>query len=179
MRIPSSRVNAVLGEFPVSLTNGKAKHNKTIKELLTDIVNSIDGIYSGFCVDSDGLLIEEVNLAGTLGKESSLILCSLVAGIQSNMVTIGYEIGSSPWISFTSESKDYKLVLSAAGDIAYIGILTDPYVDLELLKLVLGPGVDAIFQILKYTPVKNHSYQKSKGYLVTQDEIDRILMMKD
>ena len=99
----------------MSLTNDKAKRNKTIKEILTDIVSSIDGIYSGFCVDSDGLLIEEVNLAGTLGKESSLILCSLVAGIQSNMVTIGYEIGSTPWLSFTSESKDYKLVLSAAG----------------------------------------------------------------
>ena len=69
----------------MSLTNGKAKHNKTIKEVLTDIVNSIEGIYSGFCVDSDGLLIEEVNLAGTLGKESSLSLCSLVAGIQSNI----------------------------------------------------------------------------------------------
>ncbi len=163
----------------MSLTNGKAKHNKTIKEVLTDIVDSIEGIYSGFCVDSDGLLIEEVNLAGTLGKESSLILCSLVAGIQSNMVTIGYEIGSSPWISFTSESKDYKLVLSAAGDIAYIGVLTDPYVDLELLKLVLGPGVDAIFQILKYTPIKNHSYQDGIGYLVTQEEIDRILLMED
>ena len=163
----------------MSLTNGKAKHNKTIKEVLTDIVNSIEGIYSGFCVDSDGLLVEEVNLAGTLGKESSLILCSLVAGIQSNMVTIGYEIGSSPWISFTSESKDYKLVLSAAGDIAYIGVLTDPYVDLELLKLVLGPGVDAIFQILKYTPLNNHSYQDDTGYLVTQEEIDKILSMED
>ena len=163
----------------MSLTNGKAKHNKTIKIVLTDIVNSIDGIYSGFCVDSDGLLIEEVNLAGTLGKESSLILCSLVAGIQSNMVTIGYEIGSSPWISFTSESKEYKLVLSAAGDIAYIGVLTDPYVDLELLKLILGPGVDAIFQILRYTPVKDQSYLKREGYLVTQEEIDRILFMED
>ena len=179
MKIVSTCVNASLGEFPVSLTNGKAKHNKTINEVLTDIVNSIDGIYSGFCVDSDGLLIEEVNLAGTLGKESSLILCSLVAGIQSNMVIIGHEIGSSPWISFTSESKDYKLVLSAAGDIAYIGVLTDPYVDLELLKLVLGPGVDAIFQILKFSLIRNHSYQNGIGYLVKQEEIDRILLMED
>ena len=163
----------------MSLTNGKPKHNKTIKEVLSDIVESIEGIYSGFCVDIDGLLIEEVNLAGTLGKESSLILCSLVAGIQSNMVTIGYEIGSSPWLSFTSESKDYKLVLSAAGEIAYIGVLMDPYVDLELLKLVLGPGVDAIFQILNHPPIKNHSSKLESGYLITQEEIDKIMAMED
>ena len=147
--------------------------------MLTDIVNSIDGIYSGFCVDSDGLLIEEVNLAGTLGKESSLILCSLVAGIQSNMVTIGYEIGSSPWISFTSESKDYKLVLSAAGDIAFIGVLTDPYVDLELLKLILGPGVDAIFQILNQSPVNRQESDSIVGYTISRKELDNILSMED
>ena len=163
----------------MSLTNGNSKYVKTIKTVLTDIVNSIDGIYSGFCVDSDGLLIEEVNLAGTLGKESSLILCSLVAGIQSNMVTIGYEIGSSPWISFTSESKDYKLVLSAAGDIAFIGVLTDPYVDLELLKLILGPGVDAIFQILNQSPVNRQKSDSIVGYTISRKELDNILSMED
>lgn len=168
-----------LGELPVSLTNGNTKHTKTIKNVLTDIVNSIDGIYSGFCVDSDGLLIEEVNLAGTLGKESSLILCSLIAGIQSSMVTIGYEIGSSPWISFTSESKDYKLVLSAAGDIAFIGVLTDPYVDLELLKLILGPGVDAILQILNQSPMNKHTPDDVVGYTISRAEIDNILFMDE
>ena len=163
----------------MSFTNGHVKRAKTINGVLTDIVNSIDGIYSGFCVDSDGLLIEEVNLAGTLGRESSLILCSLVAGIQSNMVTISYEIGSSPWISFTSESKEYKLVLSAAGNIAYIGVLTDPYVDLELLKLILGPGVDMIFQILNKTSMKKQSETNSSGFTILQSEIDEILSMKE
>jgi predicted regulator of Ras-like GTPase activity (Roadblock/LC7/MglB family) len=163
----------------VSLTNGNSKYVKTIKSVLTDIVNSIDGIYSGFCVDSDGLLIEEVNLAGTLGKESSLILCSLVAGIQSSMVTIGYEIGSSPWISFTSESKEYKLVLSAAGDIAFIGVLTDPYVDLELLKLILGPGVDAIYQLLNQSPVNKPTSDNIVGYTISREELDDILSMED
>ena len=163
----------------MSLTNGNVKHTKTIKDVLTDIVSSIDGIFAGFCVDSDGLLIEEVNLAGTLGKESSLILCSLVAGIQSNMVNIGYEIGSSPWISFTSESKEYKLVLSAAGEIAFIGVLTDPYVDLELLKLVLGPGVDVIYQLLSSSPIKSQNLTKKSGITISQEEIDDILTMDE
>ncbi len=163
----------------MSLTNGNIKHPKTIKGVLTDIVNSIDGIYSGFCVDSDGLLIEEVNLAGTLGKESSIILCSLVAGIQSNMVDIGHEIGSSPWISFTSESKDNKLVLSAAGDIAFIGVLTDPYVDLELLKLILGPGVDMIYQILNQTPTAKPPKTEITGFTISKREIDDILTLEE
>lgn len=163
----------------MSLTNGNVKHTKTIKDVLTDIVSSIDGIFAGFCVDSDGLLIEEVNLAGTLGKESSLILCSLVAGIQSNMVNIGYEIGSSPWISFTSESKEYKLVLSAAGKIAFIGVLTDPYVDLELLKLVLGPGVDVIYQLLSSSPIKSQNLTNKSGITISQKEIDDILTMDE
>ncbi|MHA2176532.1 MAG: roadblock/LC7 domain-containing protein [Candidatus Hodarchaeales archaeon] len=163
----------------MSLTNGNAKQPKTIKDILTDIVDSIDGIFAGFCVDTDGLLIEEVNLGGTLGKESSLILCSLVAGIQSIMVNIGYEIGSSPWISFTSESKEYKLILSAAGEIAFIGVLTDPYVDLELLKLVLGPGVDVIFQILIKSPVKPQTYTQREGITISQTEIDNLLSMDE
>jgi predicted regulator of Ras-like GTPase activity (Roadblock/LC7/MglB family) len=163
----------------VSLTNGNVKQIKTIKDVLTDIVSSIDGIFAGFCVDGDGLLIEEVNLAGTLGKESSLILCSLVAGIQSNMVNIGFEIGSSPWISFTSESKEYKLVLSAAGEIAFIGVLTDPYVDLELLKLVLGPGVDVIFQLLSSSPIKSQNLTQKSGITISQKEIDDILTMDE
>ena len=163
----------------MSLTNGNIKHTKTIKSVLTDIVNSIDGIYSGFCVDSDGLLIEEVNLAGTLGKESSIILCSLVAGIQSNMVDIGHEIGSSPWISFTSESKNNKLVLSAVGDIAFIGVLTDPYVDLELLKLILGPGVDMIYQILSQTPKVKLLKTEISGYTFSKREIDEVLSIED
>jgi len=163
----------------VSLTNGNVKQIKTIKDVLTDIVGSIDGIFAGFCVDGDGLLIEEVNLAGTLGKESSLILCSLVAGIQSNMVNIGFEIGSSPWISFTSESKEYKLVLSAAGKIAFIGVLTDPYVDLELSKLVLGPGVDVIFQLLSSSPIKSQNLTQKSGITISQEEIDDILTMDE
>ena len=51
--------------------------------------------------------------------------------------------------------------------------------DLELLKLVLGPGVDAIFQILKYTPMKNYTAQRGTAYLVTQEEIDKIMSMED
>lgn len=163
----------------MSLANGSIKHTKTIKTVLTDIVNSIDGIYSGFCVDTDGLLIEEVNLAGTLGKESSLILCSMVAGIQSSMVTIGFEVGSGPWTSFTSESKDYKLVLSAVGKIAFIGVLTDPYVDLELLKLILGPGVDAILQILNQSTMYSRTKANTIGYTVSQTEINKILSMDE
>ena len=55
----------------------------------------------------------------------------------------------------------------------------DPYVDLELLKLVLGPGVDAIYQILKYTPIKDISTLDETVYVVSQEEIDRILTMED
>ena len=58
----------------MSFSNNSSKHTKSLSQILTDLVNSLDGIYSGFCVDREGLLIEEVNLEGTLGKESSLIL---------------------------------------------------------------------------------------------------------
>jgi predicted regulator of Ras-like GTPase activity (Roadblock/LC7/MglB family) len=160
------------------LSNGLSRQSKTLKEVLNDIVNSLDGIHSGFCVDTDGLLIEEVNLEGTLGKESSLILCSLVAGIQSNMETIGKEIGSSPWVSFTSESNNFKLFLRAAGGIAFLGVLTDPYVDMELLKLVIGPGIDAILQILQQHPTLKRPLLQISSLNVSQSELDNILKME-
>jgi predicted regulator of Ras-like GTPase activity (Roadblock/LC7/MglB family) len=163
----------------LSLSNGNSRSSKTLKEVLTDVVNSLDGIYSGFCVDTDGLLIEEVNLEGTLGKESSLILCSLVAGIQSNMSIIGQEIGSSPWVSFTSESDNFKLFLRAAGRIAFVGVLTDPYVDLELLKLVIGPGVDAILTILQQYPSLKRSSAQISDLKITQKELDVLLEMEE
>ena len=160
------------------MSNGLSRQSKTLKEVLNDIVNSLDGIHSGFCVDTDGLLIEEVNLEGTLGKESSLILCSLVAGIQSNMETIGKEIGSSPWVSFTSESNNFKLFLRAAGGIAFLGVLTDPYVDMELLKLVIGPGIDAILQILQQHPTLKRPLLQISSLNVSQSELDNILKME-
>lgn len=140
-------------------------------------MNSLDGIYSGFCVDTDGLLIEEVNLEGTLGKESSLILCSLVAGIQSNMDTIGHEIGSSPWVSFTAESSNFKFFLRTVGRIAFLGVLTDPYVDLELLKLIVGPAVDSILQIIQQWPPLKRSQSKISPLTITRKELDNILTM--
>ncbi len=136
-------------------------------------------MYSCFCVDADGLIIEEVNLEGTLGKESSLILCSLMAGIQSNMTTIGHEIGSSPWVSFTSESQNYKIFLRTVGKIAFLGVLTDPYVDLELLKLIIGPGVDTILQILQQWPVIDKSKTQLSKIEITQVELDDLLIMDD
>lgn len=162
----------------MSFSSNNLYNSKSIKDILLDIVNSLDGIYSGFCVDTDGLLIEEMNLEGTLGKESSLILCSLVAGIQSNMVTIGYEIGSSPWVSFSSESDNFKLFLKAVGDIAFLGVLTDPYVDMELLKLIIEPGVDAILQILQKSPMLKRSPSQLSGLIITQQELDSILKME-
>lgn len=162
----------------MSFSSNNLYNSKSIKDILLDIANSLDGIYSGFCVDTDGLLIEEVNLEGTLGKESSLILCSLVAGIQSNMVTIGYEIGSSPWVSFSSESDNFKLFLKAVGDIAFLGVLTDPYVDMELLKLIIEPGVDAILQILQKSPMLKRSPSQLSGLIITQQELDSILKME-
>lgn len=141
-------------------------------------MSSLDGIYSGFCVDTDGLLIEEVNLEGTLGKESSLILCSLVAGIQSNMDTIGQEIGSSPWVSFTAESSNFKLFLRAIGRIAFLGVLTDPYVDLELLKLIIGPAIDSILKIIQQWPPSKRSQSQISSLSITQKELDKILTME-
>lgn len=141
-------------------------------------MNSLDGIYSGFCVDTDGLLIEEVNLEGTLGKESSLILCSLAAGIQSNMDTIGHEIGSSPWVSFTAESNNYKFFIRAIGRVAFLGVLTDPYVDLELLKLIIGPAIDSILQIIQqWSPLKRPQ-SKFFSLSITQKDLEDILTMK-
>jgi len=146
--------------------------------VLTDVVNSLDGIYSGFCVDTDGLLIEEVNLEAILGKESSLILCSLVAGIQSNMDIIGHEIGSSPWVSFTAESSNYKFFLRAIGIVAFLGVLTDPYVDLELLKLIIGPAADSILQIIQqWSPLKRPQTQFSP-ISISREKLDNILRMK-
>ena len=162
----------------MSFSTDNSHNSKTIRDILLDIANSLDGIFSGFCVDTDGLLIEEVNLEGTLGKESSLILCSLVAGIQSNMVTIGYEIGSSPWVSFSSESDNFKLFLKAVGNIAFLGVLTDPYVDMELLKLIIEPGVDAILQILQKSPLFKRSPSQLSGLNITQEELDLILRME-
>lgn len=124
----------------MSLSNNTAGFTKNLRDVLQDIVNSLNGIHAVTIIDTDGLLIEEINLEGTLGKESSLILCSLVAGINANMVTIGREIGSSPWVSLTSESENFKFFIRAVGSIAFLGVLTDPYVDMELLKLVIGPG---------------------------------------
>lgn len=163
----------------MALSNNTSRKSKTgLRQVLTDIVNSLDGIYSGFCVDTDGLLIEEVNLEGTLGKESSLILCSLVAGIQSNMDTIGHEIGSSPWVSFTAESSNYKFFLRAIGRVAFLGVLTDPYVDLELLKLIIGPAVDTISQIIQqWSPLKRPQSQFSP-LSITRKDLDDILTMK-
>ncbi|UCE13733.1 MAG: hypothetical protein JSV04_00825 [Candidatus Heimdallarchaeota archaeon] len=163
----------------MSFSNNNYKQSRiSLRQVLTDIVNSLDGIYSGFCVDTDGLLIEEVNLEGTLGKESSLILCSLVAGIQSNMDTIGHEIGSSPWISFTAESSNFKFFLRAVGRIAFLGVLTDPYVDLELLKLIIGPGIDSIMQIIQqWLPLKRPQSQIS-SLTINQKEVDDILTME-
>ena len=163
----------------MALSNNSSRKAKTgLQQVLTDIVNSLDGIYSGFCVDTDGLLIEEVNLEATLGKESSLILCSLVAGIQSNMDTIGYEIGSSPWVSFTAESSNYKFFLRAIGQVAFLGVLTDPYVDLELLKLIIGPAVDSILQIIQqWSPLKRPQSQFSP-LSITRKDLDEILRMK-
>ncbi|MFX1505993.1 MAG: roadblock/LC7 domain-containing protein [Promethearchaeota archaeon] len=162
----------------MALSNNSSRKSETgLRQVLTDIVNSLDGIYSGFCVDVDGLLIEEVNLEATLGKESSLILCSLVAGIQSNMDNIGHEIGSSPWVSFTAESSNYKFFLRSIGSLAFLGVLTDPYVDLELLKLIIGPAVDSILQIIQqWSPLKRPQSQSPLS--ITQKDLDEILKMK-
>jgi predicted regulator of Ras-like GTPase activity (Roadblock/LC7/MglB family) len=159
----------------VSLSDNRAKGVKTLRQVLTDIVNSYDGIYSGFCVDTDGLLIEEVNLEGTMGKESSLILCSLVAGIHSSLDTIGKEIGSSPWVSFTSESDKFKLLLRDMGRIAFLGVLADPYVDLELLNLIIGPAIDVILEILQKGPFQRFLPDLTSSLHVSQEEIDQIL----
>ena len=158
--------------------NGGSKHTKTLSQVLTGLVNSLDGIYSGFCVDKEGLLIEEVNLEGTLGKESSLILCSLMAGVCANMGTIGKEIGGSPWVSFISESSKYKLYLRTVGNIAFLGVLTDPYVDFELLKLIVGPGVDAILHILQQRPESQYPLSLFTPLITTRKEIDDLLSME-
>jgi predicted regulator of Ras-like GTPase activity (Roadblock/LC7/MglB family) len=171
-------INRILGWFFLSFSSINSRSSKNLKTVLTDIVQSLDGIYSGFCVDTDGLLIEEVNLEGTLGKESSLILCSLVAGIQSNMSAIGQEIGSSPWLSFTSESENFKLFLRAVGQIAFVGVLTDPYVDMELLKLVIGPGVDAILEILQHYPSLKQNTDQISGLKNSQKELNALLDME-
>ena len=162
----------------MSFSNNSVKHTKTLSQILTDLVNSLDGIYSGFCVDREGLLIEEVNLEGTLGKESSLILCSLMAGVCANMDTIGREISSSPWVSFISESSKFKLYLRTVGNIAFLGVLTDPYVDFELLKLIVGPGVDAILQILQQRPETQYQISLITPLIASQKEIDDILTME-
>ncbi|MFW9902846.1 MAG: roadblock/LC7 domain-containing protein [Candidatus Thorarchaeota archaeon] len=163
----------------MALSNNPSRKSETgLRQVLTDIVNSLEGIYSGFCVDTDGLLIEEINLEATLGKESSLILCSLVAGIQSSMDTIGREIRSSPWVSFTAESSNYKFFLRAIGSFAFLGVLTDPYVDLELLKLIIGPAVDSIIQIIQqWTPLKRPQSQFSP-LAISQRDLDEILTKK-
>ncbi|MFX0087002.1 MAG: roadblock/LC7 domain-containing protein [Candidatus Hodarchaeota archaeon] len=162
----------------MSFSNNSSKQTKTLNQILTDLVNSLDGIYSGFCVDREGLLIEEVNLEGTLGKESSLILCSLMAGVCANMDTIGREIGGSPWVSFISESSKFKLYLRTVGNIAFLGVLTDPYVDFELLKLIVGPGVDAILQTLQQRPETQYSISLITPLASSQKEIDDILTME-
>ncbi len=163
----------------MTFSNDNSRQSKTgLRQVLTDIVNSLDGIYSGFCVDTDGLLIEEANLEGTLGKESSLILCSLVAGIQSNMDTIRHEIGSSPWVSFTAERNNFKLFLRAIGRIAFLGVLTDPYVDLELLKLIIGPAIDSIMQIIQQWPPSKRPQSQISSLSITQKELDNILSME-
>ncbi|WP_455140209.1 roadblock/LC7 domain-containing protein [Candidatus Hodarchaeum mangrovi] len=159
----------------MSLSDNRARESKTLHQVLTDIVNSYDGVYSGFCVDTDGLLIEEVNLEGTMGKESSLILCSLVAGIHASLETIGKEIGSSPWVSFTSESDKFKLLLRDMGRIAFLGILADPNVDLELLNLIIGPAIDAILEILQQGPIKRNLPELPSSLSISQAELDEIL----
>lgn len=159
----------------MSLSDNRARESKTLHQVLTDIVNSYDGVYSGFCVDTDGLLIEEVNLEGTMGKESSLILCSLIAGIHSSLETIGKEIGSSPWVSFTSESDKFKLLLRDMGRIAYLGILADPYVDLELLNLIISPAIDAILEILQQGSKKRNLPDLPSSLSISQAELDEIL----
>ncbi len=162
----------------MSFSSNSSKHTKNLRQVLTDLVNSLDGIYSGFCVDREGLLIEEVNLEGTLGKESSLILCSLMAGVCANMDTIGREIGGSPWVSFISESSKFKLYLRTVGKIAFLGVLTDPYVDFELLKLIVGPGVDAILQILQQKPGAHYQTSLVTPLISSQKEIDDLLSME-
>ncbi len=162
----------------MSFSNNGSRHTKTLNQILTDLVNSLDGIYSGFCVDREGLLIEEVNLEGTLGKESSLVLCSLMAGVCANMDTIGREIGGSPWVSFLSESSKFKLYLRTVGNIAFLGVLTDPYVDFELLKLIVGPGVDAILQTLQLRPETHYPISLITSLVSSQKEIDDILTME-
>ena len=159
----------------MSLSDNRARESKTLHQVLTDIVNSYDGVYSGFCVDTDGLLIEEVNLEGTMGKESSLILCSLIAGIHSSLETIGKEIGSSPWVSFTSESDKFKLLLRDMGRIAYLGILATPYVDLELLNLIISPAIDAILEILQQGSNKRNLPDLPSSLSISQAELDEIL----
>jgi len=159
----------------MSLSDNRARESKTLHQVLTDIVNSYAGVYSGFCVDTDGLLIEEVNLEGTMGKESSLILCSLVAGIHSSLDTIGKEIGSSPWVSFTSESDKFKLLLRDMGRIAFLGILADPYVDLELLNLIISPAIDAILEILQQGSIKRNLPDLPSLITISQAELDEIL----
>jgi predicted regulator of Ras-like GTPase activity (Roadblock/LC7/MglB family) len=162
----------------VSLSNNAASFTKNLRDVLQDIVNSLNGIHAVSIIDTDGLLIEEINLEGTLGKESSLILSSLVAGINANMVTIGREIGSSPWVSLTSESENFKFFIRAVGDIAFLGVLTDPYVDMELLKLVIGPGVNLILQILQQQQYsKGRPLFSLSSLQISQDKIDRILDM--
>lgn len=162
----------------MSLSNNDTSFTKNLKDVLQDIVNSLNGIHAVTIIDTDGLLIEEINLEGTLGKESSLILCSLVAGINANMVTIGREIGSSPWVSLTSESENFKFFIRAVGDIAFLGVLTDPYMDMELLKLVIGPGVNLILQILqKQQHPKGRPLFSLSSLRISQEKIDTILDM--
>jgi len=163
----------------VSLSDNRPKEPITINQVLSDIVKSYDGIYSCFCVDSDGLLIEEVNLEATMGKESSLILCSLVSGIHSNLAIIGKEIGSSPWVSFTSESEKFKLFLRDIGKIAFLGVLADPYVDLELINLIIGPAVDAILEILKQEPFKRELPELSSSFNISREELDLLLSQRN
>lgn len=152
--------------------NSQKKSELGIKDILLNIKNSLDGIYSVFCIDSDGLLINEVGLQATLGKDTSIILSSLIAGIQSNIDIIGKEIKSDTWISFISESNNYKLIVWPIDSIAFLGVLTNPFIDLEILKLIIKSATNKINNLLSkwsFTGIKNQLVEFKEINISTKD----------
>ena len=112
----------------------------------------------------------------SMGPKEKYIFPWMIFGLINR--TQHFEIGSSPWVSFTAESSNYKFFLRAIGRVAFLGVLTDPYVDLELLRLIIGPAVDSILQIIQqWSPLKRPQSQFSP-LSITQKDLDDILSMK-
>ena len=102
----------------------KSNHLAQIRIILEEAKKTIPETRTIFCLDNDGLIIDEIGLGG-LGRDAARELVSLLVSVLGRARKLSIEILGDPWVLLGFIGSRSFLLLGSVGEQAILGLLVE------------------------------------------------------